>query len=141
MVEVPHMIEKHLLVPHVAMTLPERLPPWPHPFFAKIPSLLKFAQSKIHKSIIRKINATDEIGVSFAFPPGTPHKVAKIVEKALMRAGQDPQFRNDVDKFVGIRPYAGVLKAVTVAKAIGVYSNWEPKVLASYKRLATEPPE
>ncbi len=141
MVEVPHLVNKKAIIPHVAMTLPERLPPWPDPFFANVPSLMDFAKTKIHKSIIRKINATDEIGVSMAFPPGTPPKIAKIVEKAFLRADQDPQFKRDVEKFVGIRPYAGVLNAATVSKAIRIYSTWKPEVLATYKRLATQPPK
>jgi len=141
MVEVPHLVKKKLMVPHVTMTLPERLPPWDDPFFAKVPSLMQFAKSDLHKSIIRKINATDEIGVSIAFPPGTPPELAKIVEKGLLRAHQDPRFQKDVEEFIGIRPYAGVLKGATVSKAIGVYSTWKPKVLAAYKRLATQPPK
>ena len=141
MVEVPHLVKKKLMIPHVTMTLPERLPPSPDPFFANVPSLMDFAKTDLHRSIIQKINATDEIGVSMAFPPGTPTKLATIVEKAFLRADQDPQFRKDVERFVGIRPYAGVLNAATVSKAIRVYSTWQPEVLATYKRLATQPPK
>jgi len=68
----PDWIDKGLIVPHMAMTLPEKLPPLGDPIFAKVPSIMDFAKTEVQRDIIRKINTTSTLSAALAFPPGTP---------------------------------------------------------------------
>ncbi|HEV8343828.1 MAG TPA: hypothetical protein VGR30_15770 [Candidatus Binatia bacterium] len=61
-------IEKRVIIPLLAMTLPEELPPVKHPIFEGVPSIMQFAKTDVQKNIIRKINSTDRLGAAVAFP-------------------------------------------------------------------------
>lgn len=140
MAERPDWFERREIVPHVAMTSPEDLPPVDHPLFAKVPSIMPFAKTEVHRDLIRKMNATDLLGAAVALPPGTPDRIRRILEEALMKAAKDPEFKRDWETVVGIRPYEGVFPAKETEKAVHLYTDWGPEVLEAYRRLGHEPP-
>lgn len=137
----PDWFDRGLIVPHVALTSPELLPPWDHPLVANVPSIMQFAKKDIHRDIIRKLNTTDRLGGAVAFPPGTPDKIRRIVEQALLKAGKDPAFQRAWETEVGIRPFQGVFSADEVEEAVKIYTDWRPEVLSAYKRLGYQPPK
>ncbi len=137
----PDWFDKGLIVPHVAMTLPENLPPIDHPLVADVPSIMQFAKTETHRDIIRKINSTDRLGGALALPPGTPDQIRKILEQALLKAGQDPEFQRAWENEVGIRPFQGVFPAADVERAVHLYTDWRPEVLNAYQRLGYQPPK
>ncbi len=137
----PDWFDKGEIVALVSTTLPELMPPVDHPIFANTPPLLKFAKTDLHRDIIRKINTTDRLGGAFAFPPGTPDRIRRIVEKALLNMGKDPKFRKAWETQVGIKPFQGVFSAAEVEEAIQIYTDWKPDVLAAYQRLGYQAPK
>ncbi len=119
----PDWYDKGFIVPHIAMTLPENLPPVNHPLLANIPSIMQFAKTDLHRDIIRKLNTTDKLGGAVAFPPGTPDNVRRIAEKALLKMGKDPMFVKAWEKEVGIRPFQGAFSAADVEESVQIYTT------------------
>nr|NIO12026.1 hypothetical protein [Deltaproteobacteria bacterium] len=81
----PDWFIKEQIVPHVAMALPEYLPPTDDPFIANVPSIFQFAKTELHRDIIRKFNTTDRLGGAFALPPGAPDSARRILEQAVLK--------------------------------------------------------
>ena len=133
--------DKRQVVAHIALTLPEFMPPIDHPVFANTPSLMQFAKTDLHRDIIRKLNTIPRIGYAFAFPPGTPERIRKIGEKALRNMAKDPKFIKAWEIGVGIKPFPGIYSAAQVSEAVKFYSDWRPDVLKAYQRLGYEPPK
>ena len=61
-------------------------------------------------------------------------------EKALIKAGKDPEFQKDWEKFVGIKPYVGVADSAEVREAVEIYTDWNPEIMKEFKRLGHAPP-
>ena len=137
----PDWIENEVVVAHVAMALPESLPPTPDAIFKNTPSLIKFTDKEIHRNLVRKMNATSRLGGSIALPPGTPENIRMAFEKALVQAGKDPAFKKDWEKFVGIKPFAGVADSAEVVEAVNIYTDWNPELMNEFKRLGHTPPK
>jgi tripartite-type tricarboxylate transporter receptor subunit TctC len=137
----PDWIERGLITPHVAMTLPEKLPPITHPLYANVPSLMQFAKTEIQRNMIRKINTTETLSGSMALPPGTPDKIRGILEKAALAAGKDPEFQQHWVRYV-LRggAWGGVFSTQEVKKAVGIYMEWKPGVREAYQRLGYQAP-
>lgn len=136
----PDWIEKKEVIPLVAITKPEFLPPLDDPLFADVPSLMQFTKDKTHLNIIRKMNATGLLGAGVALPPGTPADIQMAFEKALHAAGEDPDFRKAWEKALG-RDYEGVISSKEVVEAVRDYTDWPPAVRAAYTRLGHKPPK
>ena len=84
MTDKPEWFSKRSVVPLLAMTLPEELPPVKHALFDGVPSIMQFAKTDTQRNIIQKINSTDRLGAAMAFPPGTPESIRKVMEDALL---------------------------------------------------------
>ncbi len=137
----PDWFDKGEIVAHVSNTLPELLPAVDHPVFASTPSLMQFAKTELHRDIIRKLNTTDRLGGAFAFSPGTPDRIRRIVEQAFLKMGKDPKFQHAWETQVGIKPFQGVFSAAKVEEAIQIYTDWKPDVLKAYRRLGYQAPK
>jgi len=136
----PDWIEKKQVIPLVAITKPENLPPLDHPLFADVPSLMQFTDDETYRNIIRKMNTTGLLGAGVALPPGTPENVRMAFEKALQAAGEDPEFHKAWEKAVG-RDYEGVVSSEELVEAVETYTDWPPEVRAAYRRLGHKPPK
>ncbi|MGH7824692.1 MAG: Bug family tripartite tricarboxylate transporter substrate binding protein [Candidatus Binatia bacterium] len=140
--ERPEWFEKREIIPLVAMTLPEELPPVNHPSFADVPSIMQFAKNDVHRNIVRKINSTERLGGAMALPPGTPDPIRKIMEGALQKVGQDPEFRKEWETIVlEGNPFEKMFTAKEVSEGVEIYTDWRPEFIEAYKRLAHEPPK
>jgi hypothetical protein len=142
MTDKPDWFTNRDIVALVAMTLPEGLPPVKHPMFEKVPSLMQFAKSDAHRSIIRKINSTDRLGGTLAFPPGTPETIRGVMEEALLKVGKDLAFRKDWEDIVlEGHPFEQMFNGKEVVEEVMAYTDWRPEIMSMYKRLAHEAPK
>jgi hypothetical protein len=142
MTDRPEWFSKREIVPLLAMTVPEDLPPVRHPLFEKIPSIMQFAKSEAHKNIIQKINSTGKLGAALAFPPGTPESIRRIMEEALLKVGKDPAFRKDWEDLVlEGNAFERMNNGREVLEDVKLYTDWRPEIMSVYKRLAHEAPK
>src|SRR5919106_1219700 len=142
MTDKPEWFAKHEIIPLLAMTLPEELPPVKHPMFEGIPSIMKFAKSDVQRNIIRKINSTSRLGSAMAFPPGTQEPIRKLMEEALLKVGKDPAFRKDwEDVVLEGNPFEQMFTGKEVLEDVQAYTDWRPEIMSMYKRLAHEAPK
>ena len=134
--------EKRAIVPLVAMTLPEELPPLKHPIFDGVPSIMQFAKTETQKNIIQKINSTDRLGAALALPPGTQEPIRKTIEDSLQRVGKDPAFRKEwQDVVLEGNPFEQMFTGKEVSEDVRVYTDWRPEIMSMYQRLAHEAPK
>jgi tripartite-type tricarboxylate transporter receptor subunit TctC len=141
MTDRPEVFAKREVLPLVAMTLPEELPPVKHPIFDGVPSIMQFARTDVQRNIIQKINSTDRLGAAMAFPPGTPEPIRRIVEEALLKVGKDPAFRKDWEVVVlEGNAFEQMFSGNEVAEDVKQYTDWRPEIINMYKRLAHEAP-
>jgi hypothetical protein len=142
MTDKPEWFAKREIVPLLAMTLPEELPPVKHPIFEGVPSILQFARTEPQKNIIQKINSTDRLGAAMAFPPGTPESIRKVMEEALLKVGNDTAFRKDWGELVlEGSTFEQMFSGREVLEDVKVYTDWRPEIMSMYKRLAHEAPK
>jgi len=142
MTDKPEWFSKREIVPLLAMTVPEELPPVKHPIFDGVPSIMQFAKSDAQKSIIQKINSTDRLGAAVALPPGTQEPIRKIIEDALLQIGKDPSFRKDWETLVlEGNPFEQMFSGKEVFEDVKSYTDWRPEIISMYKRLAHEAPK
>lgn len=140
--ERPEWFDKREIVPLLAMTVPEDLPPIKHPIVASIPSIMQFAKNDVQRNIIRKINSTSRLGAAVAFPPGTPENIRRIFEEAILRIGKDPAFRSDWEDIVlEGQPFERMFNGKEVVEDVKLYTDWRPEIMSMYKRLAHEAPK
>lgn len=138
----PHWFTKGEVVPLVAMTVPEDLPPVKHPLFDKVPSIVQFAKNEGHRNIIQKINSTGKLGAALAFPPGTPESLRIIMEDALLKVGRDPAFRKEWEDLVlEGNAFERMNTGKEVLEDVKLYTDWRPEIMSMYKRLAHEAPK
>jgi hypothetical protein len=142
MTDKPEWFTNREIVPLLAMTLPEGLPPIKHSMFEGIPSIMQFAKTDAQKNIIQKINSTGRLGAALAFPPGTPEAIRVIMEEALLKVGKDPAFRKDWEDLVleGLA-FEQMFSGKEVFENVKIYTDWRPEILSMYKRLAHEAPK
>ena len=142
MTDKPEWFTRREILPLVAMTLPEELPPVKHPIFDGVPSIMQFARNDVQRNIIQKINSTDRLGAAMAFPPGTPEPIRKIMEDALLKVGKDPAFRKDwEDVVLEGSAFEQMFSGKEVFEDVKTYTDWRPEILSMYKRLAHEAPK
>jgi tripartite-type tricarboxylate transporter receptor subunit TctC len=142
MTDRPELFAKREVVPLVAMTLPEELPPVKHPIFDGVPSIMQFARTEVQKNIIQKINSTDRLGAAMAFPPGTQEPIRRTIEEALLRVGKDPAFRKDWEVLVlEGNSFEQMFSGKEVLEDVKLYTDWRPEIISMYKRLAHEAPK
>jgi hypothetical protein len=142
MTDKPGWFAKREIIPLLAMTLPEELPPVKHPLFEGIPSIMQFAKTDVQKNIIQKINSTARLGAAMALPPGTQEPIRKIMEEALLRVGKDPAFRKDwEDVVLEGNAFEQMFTGKEVLDDVKLYTDWHPEIMSVYKRLAHEAPK
>jgi tripartite-type tricarboxylate transporter receptor subunit TctC len=142
MTDRPEWFAKREVIPLLAMTVPEKLPPVNHPIFERVPSIMQFARTDAQKSIIQKINSTDRLGAAMAFPPGTQEPIRKIMEDALLKVGKDPAFRKDwEDVVLEGNTFEQMFTGKEVFEDVKLYTDWRPEIMTMYKRLAHEAPK
>ena len=70
--------------------------------FANLPEVGDFARSPIEKRVLEMSRTFWGVGTLIYLPPDTPEELAKIVRQAFRRSYDDPEFREQYKKLLGV---------------------------------------
>ncbi|MDH3442844.1 MAG: hypothetical protein OEN50_02870 [Deltaproteobacteria bacterium] len=73
-----------------------------HPRFAKLPDIASFATSDMDQKIISMYRTFVGSGNPFVLPPGTPEDRVQILQEAMRKTYQDPEFFKEYKKLTGL---------------------------------------
>src|SRR5262245_32363953 len=94
----PEWVEKGMMDFHVVIEIPKGEK---NPRFAKLPELETFARNERERQLIALQRGFRLIGSPFILPPDTPLDRVKILQQAMTKVFQDPQFPAEFKKMVG----------------------------------------
>ncbi|HEX2242945.1 MAG TPA: hypothetical protein VHK27_06790, partial [Gammaproteobacteria bacterium] len=101
--EAPEWIEKKLMDFHLVIEVPKGRR-HPHPVFAQLPDLERFAKSEKDRKLLAMQRAFVSAGTPFILPPGTPQDKVQILREAMRKTFNDPEFYAEFKKLVGEEP-------------------------------------
>ena len=101
--EAPEWIEKNLTDFHVVIEVPKGRR-HPHPIFAQLPDIERFAKSEKDRKLLGMHRAFVSAGTPFILPPGTPPDKVQILRDAMRKTFNDPEFYAEFKKLVGEEP-------------------------------------
>ena len=88
MTDRPELFNKREVVPLVAMTLPEELPPVKHPMFDGVPSIMQFAKTDAHKKHYPKDQLHRPAGRGDGLPAGNSRADPKNHRRSAAQSRQ-----------------------------------------------------
>lgn len=94
-------IEKKMMDWHFVLEMPKGVK---HHKFGYLPELESFAKTEKERNLIALQRAFRIIGSPFILPPGTPKEQVGILQDAMRKAFQDPQFPKEFKKLAGDDP-------------------------------------
>jgi len=94
-------VEKKMMDWHVVLEIPKGVK---HHKFGYLPELESFAKTEKERSLVALQRAFRIIGSPFILPPGTPRELVAILQEAMGKAFQDPQFPKEFKKLAGDDP-------------------------------------
>ena len=101
--EAPDWIEKKLMDFHLVNEVPKGRR-HPHPVFAGLPDIERFAKSEKDRKLLAMHRAFVGAGTPFILPPGTPPDKVQILREAMRKTFNDPEFYAEFKKLVGEEP-------------------------------------
>jgi tripartite-type tricarboxylate transporter receptor subunit TctC len=101
--EAPEWIEKNLVDFHLVIEIPQGRR-HPHPVFAGLPDIGRFAKTEKDRKLLAMHRAFVSSGTPFILPPGTPPDKVQILRDAMRKTFNDPQFYAEFKKLVGEEP-------------------------------------
>jgi Tripartite tricarboxylate transporter family receptor len=72
----------------------------PHPRFAQLPEIESFAKTEKEKKLLAMWRGFRTAASPFVLPPGTPKDRVEILQEAMRKAFNDPEFRAEFKKLV-----------------------------------------
>jgi tripartite-type tricarboxylate transporter receptor subunit TctC len=96
-------IEQKLVDFHMVIEVPKGRR-HPHPIFAGLPDMEQFAKSETDRKLVAMNRAFSGVGSPFIFPPGTPPDKVQILQEAMRKTFNDPEFYAEFKKLVGEEP-------------------------------------
>jgi tripartite-type tricarboxylate transporter receptor subunit TctC len=84
---------------HAILEIPKGNRP---PAFAKLPEVGTFARSPIEKDVLAMSRTFWGVGTLIYMPLGTPEHLAQTIRQAFHRSFDDPQFRKEYKKLLGV---------------------------------------
>jgi tripartite-type tricarboxylate transporter receptor subunit TctC len=126
----PDWLEKRLVDVHIGIEIPkgER-----HPRFAHLPELESFAKSEKERQILALFRAIRLAGSPYILPPGTPKELVEILQEAIRRSFNDPEFHKEFRKLTGDVPTP--LMPETMEKYIREIPR-SPEIIALFHKIA-----
>jgi tripartite-type tricarboxylate transporter receptor subunit TctC len=126
----PDWLEKKLVDVHIGIEIPkgER-----HPRFANLPELESFAKSEKERQILALFRAIRLAGSPYILPPGTPKELVEILQEAIRRSFNDPEFHKEFRKLTGDVPTP--LMPETMEKYIREIPR-SPEIIALFHKIA-----
>jgi tripartite-type tricarboxylate transporter receptor subunit TctC len=101
--EAPDWIDKNLVDLHLVIEVPKGRR-HPHPAFAQLPDIERFAKSEKDRKLLAMHRAFVGAGTPFILPPGTPQDKVRILREAMRKTFNDPEFYAEFKKLVGEEP-------------------------------------
>jgi tripartite-type tricarboxylate transporter receptor subunit TctC len=101
--EAPDWVEKNLVDLHLVIEVPKGRR-HPHPVFAQLPDIERFAKSEKDRKLLAMHRAFVGAGTPFILPPGTPQDKIQILREAMRKTFNDPEFYAEFKKLVGEEP-------------------------------------
>ena len=99
----PDWVEKNLMHFHAVFEVPKGQG-HPHPRFAQLPEFSNFAKSERERKLVELYRATQSVSHPIVLPPGTPKERVQILQEAVRKAFEDPQFYKEYEKLTGEEP-------------------------------------
>jgi tripartite-type tricarboxylate transporter receptor subunit TctC len=126
----PDWLEKRLVDVRIGIEIPkgER-----HPRFAHLPELESFAKSEKERQILALFRAIRLAGSPYILPPGTPKELVEILQEAIRRSFNDPEFHKEFRKLTGDVPTP--LMPETMEKYIREIPR-SPEIIALFHKIA-----
>jgi tripartite-type tricarboxylate transporter receptor subunit TctC len=109
----PDWVEKDLMDFHAILEAPKGLK---HDRFGHLPEIETFAKSEKESKLIGLSRTLRLTGSPYVLPPGTPKDRVEIVEEAMRKTFNDPEFHREYRKVVGDE--ASPMAPEELAKAI-----------------------
>jgi hypothetical protein len=97
----PEWIEKKLADFHVILEIPKGNK---HSAFNHLPELESFAESPRERQLLAVFRAFRMMGSPYILPPGTPADKVLILQEAMRKTFNDPQFHAEFKKLTGDEP-------------------------------------
>jgi tripartite-type tricarboxylate transporter receptor subunit TctC len=101
--EAPEWIEKNMVDLLAVIEVPKGRR-HPHPVFAQLPDIERFAKSEKDRKLLAMHRAFVSAGTPFILPPGTPRDKVQILREAMRKTFDDPEFYAEFKKLVGEEP-------------------------------------
>ncbi|MBM4261451.1 MAG: hypothetical protein FJ145_08470 [Deltaproteobacteria bacterium] len=73
----------------------------PHPRFASLPEVERFARSDKESKALAMFRAFRLVGTPYILPPGTPQERAETLREAFRKTLRDPEFHKEYKKLTG----------------------------------------
>lgn len=109
----PDWVEKGLMDFHAILNAPKGLK---HPRFPQLPDIESFTKSEKESRLLGLARTLRLTGSPYVLPPGTPKDRVEIVQEAMRKTFNDPEFHRDYRKIVGDE--ASPMAPEDLAKAI-----------------------
>lgn len=97
----PEWVEKKLVDFHAIVEIPRGDK---HPVFSHLPELESFAQSVKERQLLAMLRAFRMMGSPYILPPGTPPDKVLILQEAMRKTFNDPEFKKEFKKLTGDDP-------------------------------------
>lgn len=94
----PDWVEKGLMDFHAILNAPKGLK---HPRFPQLPDIESFAKSEKERRLLGLARTLRLTGSPYVLPPGTPKDRVEIVQEAMRKTFNDPEFHREYRKIVG----------------------------------------
>ena len=95
----PEWVEKGIMDFHAILEVPKG-DKHPHPRFAQLPEIESFAKTEKEKKLLAMWRGFRTAASPFVLPPGTPKDRVEILQEAMRKVFNDPEFRAEFKKLV-----------------------------------------
>jgi tripartite-type tricarboxylate transporter receptor subunit TctC len=92
-------VEKGIMDFHAILAVP-KAEKHPHPRFAQLPEIESFAKSEKDKKLLSMWRGFRTATSPFVLPPGTPKDRVEVLQDAMRKVFNDPEFRAEFQKLV-----------------------------------------
>jgi tripartite-type tricarboxylate transporter receptor subunit TctC len=92
-------VEKGIMDFHAILAVP-KAEKHPHPRFAQLPEIESFAKTEKEKKLLSMWRGFRTATSPFVLPPGTPKDRVEILQEAMRKVFNDPEFRAEFQKLV-----------------------------------------
>jgi hypothetical protein len=93
-------VEKGTMDFHAILAVPKG-DKHPHPRFAQLPEIENFAKTEKERKLLGMWRGVRTATSPFVLPPGTPKDRVEILQEAMRKVLQDPDFQAEFKKLVG----------------------------------------